>query len=163
MSTTLNGKALGQLVIRPVLHYLGVTDGGAANLLLGTALSESEHARRREAHGELGGIGLYGITPSMHRAAWDRYLAFDPELASRVRNLASLDEFLRDPDRELATNLAYASAIAMTVYLACGKPIPAADDSDALGRFWWRHFHARATGSQRYRARQWFLPGRLAA
>lgn len=163
MYGTLNGKALGLLVIRPVLCYLGVADHGAANLILGTAVSEHEHAARLEARGKQVGLGIYGITQAMHRTAWDHYLAFRPEQASRVRNLASVDDFLRDPDSELITNIAYATAVAAIIYLATGKPLPAADDNDALGRFWWRHFHSHVTGSHRYRARQWFFPGQLAA
>ncbi len=59
-----------------------------------------------------GGIGLYQITSAQHRRVWDEYVAPDPDLASRLRGLASQRQFLRDPDSELQFNLIYATAIA---------------------------------------------------
>jgi hypothetical protein len=58
------------------------------------------------------GLGLFNITAAQHRDLWDRYLAFNPDLASRVRGLASQRAFLSDPDSELQTNLSYCTAIA---------------------------------------------------
>jgi len=44
-------------------------------------------------------------------------LAFHPDLASRIRGLASQRAFLEDPHSELATNLCYATAIAWVMYI----------------------------------------------
>ena len=46
-----------------------------------------------------------------HWAVWDDYLAQQPDLASRVRGLASQHRFLEDPDLELTLNQGYAIAI----------------------------------------------------
>jgi hypothetical protein len=61
-------------------------------------------------------LGLFHITTAQHRDIWDRYLAFKPEIASRVRGLASQRAFLSDPDSELQTNLSYCTAIAWLLY-----------------------------------------------
>ena len=130
------GVMLEALVIRPTLAALGVTSRYACQLLLGTALSETGLRPRRGAR-----LGLYGITPAQHRQVWDCFLAFQPALASRVRSLASRESFLRDPDQELVTNPAYATAIAWLVYQSGTAELPAAPDSRELVTLWARYFH----------------------
>ena len=66
------------------------------------------------------GLGIFRITAAQHRDLWDRYLAFNPEIASRVRGLASQRAFLSDPDSELQTNLSYCTAIAWLMYQRSG-------------------------------------------
>jgi len=102
-------------VIAPTLDWLGCATTELEQLLLGTAACESAlgfHARCTRT----GGLGLYRITPEIHRLVWDKCLVRNPELASKVRGLASQHAFLKDPDKELQNNLGYASAIALTIY-----------------------------------------------
>jgi len=66
------------------------------------------------------GLGLFNITAAQHRDLWDRYLAFNPDMASRVRGLASQRAFLSDPDSELQTNLSYCTAIAWLMQQRAG-------------------------------------------
>jgi len=65
--------------------------------------------------------GIFQIDVPSHQRVWDKYLAFNPELASKVRGLASQREFLKQPHLELATNLSYATAIAWAIHLAYPK------------------------------------------
>ncbi|MEO1081641.1 MAG: hypothetical protein AAFY29_18935 [Pseudomonadota bacterium] len=100
---------LREQVIRPTLEYLGEwTEEGEAELL-DAVLRDSDvglFSRRGQ------GLGLFRITASDHRDLWDRYLAYRPDVASRVRGLASQRAFLSNPDNELQTNLSYCTAIA---------------------------------------------------
>ena len=133
----INANDLLQHVIKPTLHYLATHSPAAEKLLLGTAAQESDldpfcHHNQ--------GIGIYQITPEQHRQAWDSYLAFRPDLASKVRGLASQHQFLQDPDQELKTNLAYSTAIAWIIYLQSEHQLPAADDVDGLSHFWENNF-----------------------
>lgn len=130
-------RAFEQLVIIPTLQYLGVSSSDASQLLLGTALSES--GLESCCNGE--GIGVYGITSEQHRDVWDRYLAFHPDLASRVRSLASRYEFLKSPDIEMQHNFAYATAIAWLIYERSGLPVPTAGQDEELASFWRHYFH----------------------
>jgi hypothetical protein len=104
---------LREQVIRPTLKYLGVWTPASEDFLLQSAVSAPElglfSARNT-------GLGLFHITKAQHRDIWDRYLAFKPEMASRVRGLASQRAFLSDPDSELQTNLSYATAVAWLLY-----------------------------------------------
>jgi hypothetical protein len=69
------------------------------------------------------GLGLFHITAAQHRDLWDRYLAFNPDMASRVRGLASQRAFLSDPDSELQTNLSYCTAIAWLMHKRSGRDL----------------------------------------
>lgn len=112
---SLNAADLLEHIIVPSLTALDMLSPRAERLLLGTAVQASGC----NPFCTQGGIGLYQTTPDQHRSAWDHYLAFRPDLASRVRGLASQHQFLRDPDRELGTNLLYSTAIAWIVHLQC--------------------------------------------
>jgi len=104
-------------VIRPTLEYMGAWTAASESFLLNTAINAPElglFSARQE------GLGLYNITATQHRDLWDRYLAFNPDLASRVRGLASQRAFLSDPDGELQTNLSYCTAIAWLMYRRAG-------------------------------------------
>ena len=104
---------LSDKVIRPTLKYLGVWPPNTESLLLEAAVDAPDlglFSARNE------GLGLFHITTAQHRDIWDRYLAFNPDMASRVRGLASQRAFLSDPDSELQTNLSYCTAIAWLLY-----------------------------------------------
>lgn len=139
------------LVLRPTLRSLGAESEAAVNLLLGTVLAESCFNLP-----PLGKHGYYGITPALHRRVWDNYLAFKPELASQVRSIASGSSFLMNPDLELESNHAYATAIAWLAYVASGFDIPDADDYHALALLWVYAFH-EIEGQQECNADPWWF------
>ena len=104
-------------VIRPTLEYMGSWTPANEAFLLKTAITAPEvglFSGRNE------GLGLYNITAAQHRDLWDRYLAYNPDLASRVRGLASQRAVLSDPDSELQTNLSYCTAIAWLMQQRAG-------------------------------------------
>ncbi|MFV0478569.1 MAG: hypothetical protein ACK5ME_12160 [Parahaliea sp.] len=104
-------------VIRPTLEYLGVWSAGTESFLLQAAIDAPElglFSARKD------GLGLFHITAAQHRDIWDRYLTFKPEVASRIRGLASQRAFLSSPDEELMTNLRYCTAIAWLLYQRAG-------------------------------------------
>lgn len=139
-------KELQHLVIKPTLEYLGDFSLSAQTLLVATAAIESELGfHLAEEHSR--GLGVYRINPRSHQLVWDQYLAKDPDLASKVRGLASQREFLANPHNELTTNLRYATAIAWMLYKRKDKPLPEASDITAMGKFWRRHFHSRPHAS----------------
>ena len=134
---TINAADLTQYVIKPTLDYLDMYSNAAEKLLLGTAAQESDFDPFCDQHD---GFGIYQITSQQHQDIWDSYLAFNPDLASKVRGLASQHEFLKNPDQELRINLAYSTAIAWIIYLRSDIELPAADDLEALGECWEDNF-----------------------
>ena len=105
---------LRQYVIDPTLEYLGMYSPSASHILEGVAQHESTS---NPFNDNQQGLGLYHISSHQHRVIWDEYLAFQPDLASQVRGLASQHLFLNDPDSELITNLRYSTAIAWMIFL----------------------------------------------
>ena len=109
---------LREHVIRPTLKYLGTWSPASEAFLLDVAINAPDlglFSARNE------GLGLFHITAAQHRDLWDRYLAFNPDIASRVRGLASQRAFLTNPDSELQTNLSYCTAIAWLLHLRSGR------------------------------------------
>ena len=105
----ITAEHLREQVIRPTLEYLGVWSEPMEEALLDAALNGGERGLFQRGQT---GLGLFQISSAQHRDLWDRYLAFRPDLASRVRGLASQRAFLSNPDSELQTNLGYSTAIA---------------------------------------------------
>ena len=136
-----------QCVVRPTLEHLGHWSQAAENLLIGTAAQESGLGFHL-TEGNNRGIGIYQIRRRIHRSIWDNYLVNHPELASRIRGLASQHEFLSHPHAELATNLSYATAIAWMIYYRHNKQLPNASDLEALSHFWQRYYQ-RPRGMKR--------------
>lgn len=106
-------QELREQIIHPTLEYLDKSGVGAENVLVAIVAQKQNTPHPNPQSG----LGPFDIAPSMHQLVWDRYLAFHPDLASRIRGLASQRAFLEDPHSELATNLCYATAIAWVVYI----------------------------------------------
>ncbi|MGI9278403.1 MAG: hypothetical protein ACR2PX_02095 [Endozoicomonas sp.] len=140
-------KELRHYVVRPTLKHLRMWSPTAENLLLGTAARESGLGfhLKQEHHQAL---GIYQISPRMHRNIWDHYLAKKSDLSSLIRGLASQREFLAHPHLELATNLSYATAIAWMIYYRTNKPIHKVphDDVRAMGKLWHNYYHRHHPG-----------------
>ncbi|MGX5218796.1 hypothetical protein ACVTMO_09095 [Pseudomonas segetis] len=132
---------LSQHVIRPTLVYLGHYSPAAEALLLGAAASQSSLCA--ELDDNLG-HGLFRITETRHQQLWDCHLAFDPDLASQIRGLASQHAFLDAPHIELTVNLRYATAIAWMLIEIEQRPLPEVDDLVGMATIW-RHVF-RPTG-----------------
>jgi len=115
----ITAEHLREQIIRPTLEYLGQWSPDAEHELLAAALGKTDVGMfsQRES-----GLGLFHITASQHRDLWDRYLAFRPDIASRVRGLASQRAFLSNPDSELQTNLSYCTAIAGLMFQRSRTP-----------------------------------------
>lgn len=108
---------LREMVIRPTLISLDKYSQAAENLLMAIALVKQENNHRLTTPCDKY-YGIFQIDVPSHQRVWDKYLAFHPELASKIRGLASQREFLKHPHLELATNLSYATAIAWALHLA---------------------------------------------
>ena len=140
---TISAAHLTQFVIKPTLESLDMYSQTAEKLLLGTAAQESGFNPLKTSGDAL---GIYQITPDRHRNVWDQYLAFRPNLASKVRGLASQHQFLKAPDLELRTNMAYSTAIAWAIYLQSDVQFPEADDAEGLSLLWQQNFSHAKTG-----------------
>jgi len=135
-------KDLRELVVRPTLLQLNEWSPAAENLLLGTAAHESQLGFRMHAN-NADGAGLYRISEATHIQVWDKFLVTDPELASRVRGLASQQQFLKFPHCELITNLGYATGIAWMIYKRNNIQLPSENDIASLASCWQMFYNSR--------------------
>ncbi len=131
----INPSDFRQYIVRPTLDKLGHWSPSLENLLLGSAAYATAMGARLCCSD--GGMGIYGIGSELHHSVWDEFLAFDPDMASAVRGFASQRQFLCQPDVELVTNFAYATAIAWGVYAYHTAIIPEnPNDIEALAQCW---------------------------
>ena len=124
-------------VVRPTLEYLEPEipySKSAENLLVGTAAHESRLKYLHQIQGPAKGV--FQIEPATADDIWDNYLAFRPDLASKVRGLAS-QKFPVGKNEQLITNLAYATAMARLKYWRSPSSLPHdPDDVFGLAQLW---------------------------
>ena len=125
--------ALLNHIIRPVSLALGEPHLIHEEILLSAATLRGfdPFAEDRDE-----GLGVFGISPTLHRQVWDEYLAFEPDKASQVRGFASQRQFLVNPDAELITNTQYAAAVGISALQWVRPSWPMPDDAPALSRLW---------------------------
>jgi hypothetical protein len=133
---------LRELIIRPALEQLNEWSQTAENLLLGTAAQESQLGFRMQSDTD-NGLGLYNISAYTHTQVWDKFLITDPELASRLRGIASQQQFLKSPHSELISNLSYASGVAWMIYKRCHLKLPDSSNIHELAKCWFNYYCAR--------------------
>jgi len=125
-------------VIRPTLKRIDAWSNAAEELLLGTALVESDLTYRRQ----LGGgpaLGLFQMEPATHQDIWINFLKYHPALAQAITGLKSSPT--AKALAELETNDKYACAMARAQYLRKRPPIPAAGDTKAMAEYWKQHYN----------------------
>lgn len=129
-------------VIKPTLGFLGAPydSDAACNLLLGTAAQETQLLYFAQ-YPSGPALGPYEIEPATHDDLVDRDLMKPEHAALRVKVFQLAAAY---PDRrlQLATNAAYATAIARVRYVMAPDPLPDADDIDGLGKYYVRFFNA---------------------
>lgn len=104
----IDSTQLYQHIIEPTLSYLGCNSLG----ILDTLRRQLHQQQVIDLLGDQQGLGLFQISRRQHREVWEHFLAFEPDLASLIRGLASQHHFLLDPEAELISNFRYNTAIA---------------------------------------------------
>ena len=124
------------LVIRPSLQYIKLWSRAAEQLLLATAIAESNLHWLKQIEGPA--LGVYQVEPATHDDIWINFLRDRHKLMDRVENLTN-----RTPRRldQLVTNLAYATAIARLVYYRRPEPLPEAGDLYSMAEYWKAHYN----------------------
>ncbi len=124
-------------VLRPVLGHLGLDSPVAEALVLGTMAQESGGVYLAQK-GSGPALGLFQIEPHTEADVWENYLQYRSDLAARVRALVA-----QAPERalQLASNLAYGTAICRIIYARVPAPLPPVVDPTLLGRYWKQHYN----------------------
>ena len=136
-------KGFRAAIIDPTLHLLDLWSPAASNLMLGTALVESGLEHRKQIGG--GPVrGYFQIEPATFHDVYGRYLKTRQSLLARVNSLLTP---LMPPVDQLWNNDQLGCAIARIRYRYDPKPLPDADDVEALAAVWVRTYNAGGAGT----------------
>ncbi len=124
-------------IVRPTLEAIGAHNRVAEDLVLGTALQESNLRYLRQLN-EGPARGVYQMEPATHDDIWENYLAFRAELRAHVSAFLAPEQERVD---QLVWNLAYATAMCRVHYLRVPHPLPDPGDIRAMGEYWKRHYN----------------------
>lgn len=132
------------LVVRPALQRLELWSPAAEQLVLGTALYESNlEALLQIPDGPA--RGPFQTEPATHLDAWLRFLPGFPKLREALRLMASWsrDEVVPSP-AELSTNLLYAAAVCRICYYRARPALPLEGDAQAMAEYYKRWYNTPA-------------------
>lgn len=137
----INVQHLKTEIIRPVLASLNMYSEAAVNLMVGTALVESELQHLKQIEGPA--LGIYQVEPFTHDDCWRNYLAHNNDIASVIRNYAGYRfKGTAIPAAEMIGNLYYATCIARIKYWRDPKPLPDSDNIEELALYWKRVYNS---------------------
>jgi len=153
MATKAQATHLLNLAIRPALLGIKLWTPAAEELLLGTAIVESDLLLRKQ----LGGgpaRGLFQMEPVTHDDIWANYLKYKLDLAksiSAVMTSPAANKLL-----ELEKNDKYASAMARAHYSRAPTPIPQAGNVQAMAKYWKDYYNTwRGQGRETKYLEKW--------
>lgn len=126
--------------IRPALMSIKLWSTEAEELLLGTAIVESDLLHRKQL-GNGPARSFFQMEPATHDDIWNNFLKYKPDLARAISAL------MTSPDANklvgLEKNDKYACAMARAHYQRVPSPLPKAGDVDAMARYWKRHYNTK--------------------
>lgn len=132
-----NPQHLVATAIKPALFKLGLYSRAAEQLLLATAIQESNLIHRKQIGGPA--LSYFQIEPKTHNDIWDNFLKYRPQLSIKVIQLMSNPA--SDKIKELENNDKYAAAIARIHYLRVPAPIPKYNDIAKMAAYWKRYYN----------------------
>ena len=144
-------------VIRPTLKRLDLYTPAAERLVLGTALVESNLAALDQGSDDKPGpaYGLYQMEPATLHDIWNNFLDGRSRLKATVFSLLAPAPAIED---QLATNLAFATAMCRVYYVRRPEPLP--EKTSEQGEYWKRFYNTPlGKGSPADFLRAWRLAG----
>ncbi|BCE02925.1 hypothetical protein [Marinicellulosiphila megalodicopiae] len=138
----MNLKQLKDEVIIPTLDFLDLNSESAVNLLIGTVCAESAGGKDLKQLGGGPALGIYQMEPATHDDIFKNYLAYKPELMSKVLCLSIvMGEGFTEGHRQLVFNLVYATAMARIHYLRVKESLPRSTNVIALAEYWKKYYN----------------------
>lgn len=139
-ATGIDSMQLRTEIVRPTLKHLGHWSKSTEDLLVGTAAQESKLGHFIvQVRGNAKSI--YQIEPATHQDIWEHYLKYKPELRKKIKALLPPNLTMKQKEQQLVTNLAYATAIALCVYLRAPKPLPTTGHVKDLAIYWKTYYN----------------------
>lgn len=125
-------------IIDPTLEDLGMFSTAGVELVMGTAIQES-NLRYLKQLGDGPAVGVCQMEPATYVDIWENYLRYQDELRRRVLAIARTDE---RPGAELMIHdLKFSVAMCRIHYRRVRDPLPAAGDTEGQARYWKRFYN----------------------
>jgi hypothetical protein len=128
-----NLENLRELVIRPALQYIELWSPAAENLVLGTALVESNAEYLHQVKGPA--LGLWQMEPATHDDIWENFLKYRASLREWLQELQTPASITRGAN-ELIGNLYYGAAMCRVHYYRSPRKLPDAKDAQGMAELW---------------------------
>lgn len=140
----LDVRQLRDLIVHPTLAYLGLPGGEVAErLIMGTAAHESTGFRHIRQVGGGPALGLWQMEPRTFADLWDRYLLKSNHEALKLR-IHNLCAPWPKPVDQLVGNLAFACAMARTLYYSRPFKMPETAAAGELALIYKSHYNSSA-------------------
>jgi hypothetical protein len=118
-------------VIEPALMTIGLMSTTALALVTGTALVESKATYLKQM--DTGpALGLWQVEPATEQDIWANYLAYQHDLAAKVRSLLAPGA----TTMQLVGNLPYGAAICRIKYRRSPLALPESKDALGMATMW---------------------------
>ena len=135
----MNVPQFREFIVRPVLKYMGMASLNAEELLIATAVHESNGLEYIRQLGRGPALSVFQIEPATHKDVWNNYIAYRPDLSNLMTRLR-FDAF-RGQELELMGNLPYAVAIARLIYLRAKPPLPDKENIMGMAKYWKQYYN----------------------
>ena len=135
----LNVKQFRQLIIKPTLEPLGLWSQIVENLLVGTALQESQLHWLAQENGPA--LGVYQIEPKTHD--WLKAKIHDHVLYPRIITICGLCYLPNDPSA-LCWNLRYATVVCRFRYLEIPESLPETNNIEKIAEYYKKYYNTEA-------------------
>lgn len=143
----INATQLRKLVVQPVLAALELpAQDVAENLIMGTAAHESHLGDYIEQVGGGPALGIFQMEPATLHDCYANYLDYRADLKAKVDGFLApqptQSDGTADKEKQLATNLAYATALCRIRYYRAPKAMPTdPNDVNALAQYWKQYYN----------------------
>ncbi len=149
----INHRHLTIYIIRPALAAVGLGSDAAEQLLLGTAIQESNCGEYLKQIGGGPALGIFQMEEATHDDIWCSFLSFKKDLFDKTCQAAGLVNFSFSPRlvdhkglnpkliKMLIYNLQYATIMARLQYYRVAEALPQAGDIWAMARYYKKYYN----------------------
>lgn len=134
----MNPKHLLEHAIRPALNHMGMGGNAAEQLVLGTAIVESNLTYLRQ-HNNGPALGFWQMEPTTHDDIYKTYLEYRRnlrKLLSKLTTDGNIDHIpIEDRQMQMTWNLRYGAAMCRLKYYRSPDALPEAGDYEGLATF----------------------------
>ena len=130
-------------VVRAALMRLGLYSASAENLVLGTAIQESDGLRALQQYAGGPAVGIFQMEPVTYESLWKHSIPGLKGIGSKLLQMSSFHGYdVLPPADEMSYNMLYAAAMCRVRYYIVPSALPRENDPYAMAVYWKRHYNS---------------------